>query len=118
MSRNTTLGFGHVNDPLTQIQSTVEGITTSAVSSINQVTSVNNEACPFDDVYTKENTLESWTANEHSKKTNWVLLDSGTNGKNNRQGDETSNQYMKRTYSIAGICTPQDAFEDCCRQDT
>mmetsp|Transcript_11370 Transcript_11370/g.17066 ORF Transcript_11370/g.17066 Transcript_11370/m.17066 type:complete len:847 (-) Transcript_11370:181-2721(-) len=101
---NITAEFEKVTAPLNDLQVMIEDITTSALDVLNDATSMNHQFCPFNDTYTKSSILEPWNENTGKISTTWILNSTGSYGDYARIGAENSTEYMKRIYSVAGIC--------------
>jgi len=112
---NVTEKFDGVTAPLKEIQSMLSKISDGALDYLNQATSVNEDPCPFTDVYSKKSVLKPWRVHSGKSKTTWVVKTTGKFANLNRVGKETATQYMSRIYSVAGKCT--SPTEPCCLEN-
>lgn len=104
---NITSSFQLVLDPLSDIQTLVSSISTSALEVLNQATSINSMQCPFNDTYTKDTILEPWTLTRVFDETPYVIRDNEGNATSyERRGPEEDGEaYLRRIYNKAGVCS-------------
>ncbi len=104
---NITSTFQLVLDPLSDIQTLISSISTSALEVLNQATSINSIQCPFNDTYNKETIAEPWTLARVFEETPYIIRDNYGNATSyERSGpEEAGEEYFRRIYSKAGVCS-------------